>query len=146
MGSEMDYTYEERQRDINAGLYTRFFIENEAGEVLFTLADEVAHVIEATLQLADLGGVALEEVFAVELFMADSAEGALAAAAPSGGIAVTTGAQLAEITAEIHLSVGTDGTGLMVIEVTQATAKDFWIAVKLPSGRLAVSPVLAFAG
>lgn len=145
MGSEMDYTYEERQRDVNAGLYQRFFFENEPGDVIsWVVGDEDTNAIEVSGQIADLGGAALEAQYMLEVYMADDADGTPSATAPDGGVAVSVGSEVSAIEAGLHLSIKTDATGAFEITVTESSATSFWLAVKLPSGKVIMSPELAF--
>jgi hypothetical protein len=100
-----------------------------------TVTAGAANVATFTIQFP------VKEVVYFDLYMSTSAVGAnVSATAYSTGLAVTTGAQLAAITANKYLSVLTDATGKAVITLT-ATAKPVGEYMVIPggTGQLAIS-------
>jgi len=144
MGSEFDYTFEERDRDVNAGLYQRFFLENPAGEAEFTIGVEAANKIIVALQLQDIGGVALEETLGIEVFVASDALGTVAAA-DAFAVESGLGQELAVLTAASVLSVLSEADGTLSLGITKSGAASLWLGIKFPGGRAILSEEIVFA-
>jgi hypothetical protein len=142
--SEFDYTFEERQRYINAGLYIPFYIETPIGDADIVIGAEAADVIEVSIQVVDPGGDAIEEAMVLTVTACSDAVGTTPAAT-SGGIAATTGAVLNELAVDTSYQIVTDEFGLAVIEVTEVAAKDVYLGIILPGGKYIVTEALSFA-
>lgn len=147
MGSTFDYTYSERtNRDINAGLYERFFLENPAGAAEFTLGAEAANKRIVTVQLQDIGGVDLAEMLGVEVFLASDAVGTLTAANDDFAVESGQGQALGEPVTNSVLSVLSKADGSFQVGITDTSgAASYWLGVKFPGGRIVMSGEIAFA-
>lgn len=147
MGSEFDYTQEERDRDINAGLYQKFYIVTPVEDIEFTIGVETSEVIEVQVQVVDPAGDAMEDVFALQLFITSDADGLIPAVFTSVTMAATTGTVQVITTADQDLQFVTDDTGLAVFDLTDSatSAETRYMAIKLPGGGLTVSGMITFA-
>ena len=158
----MDYTYAERQRDVNAGLYMDFPLETLVGDRVDELfadfvvvnadidvAAEDTNVVAVDIQVVDSDGEDLENVYALEVFITDDEAGeTLAVTAPDGGVAVASegeGAVLVALTANKHLQCITGSTGLLNLEITETGDDVFYVGVRLPNGKYVVSDACTFA-
>ncbi len=137
---EFDYPQAERfNRDINAGLYQKFYIETPVEDAEFEAADEAANMIEVTIQIVDPAGDPMEEQFAFMLNICTDVDGEVI---DNGNVttSLTTGVLLQAITADTQLHILTDTTGKAVIELTEAVgAATHYLGVVLPNGKYAVS-------
>lgn len=108
--------------------------------VTFTIGTEAADVINVAL---DLGTAQVSTVFA---FLSDDADGiGIAAAAPSGGVAIgTDGKVIVARTAGLALDLQSADTGLLDLDITEAGAKSFYLVVVI-GGAQFVSEAITFA-
>jgi hypothetical protein len=147
--SEFDYSYAERHdRDINAGLYVPFYIETPVEDVEFDVGDEATDIIPVAIQVVDPGGDALEEKFALELYVCSDAAGETVAAATNVEVAVVTGAALVTHVAHEWFSLVTDDAGLLELTFTDTSGtgtETLYIGIKLPNGKYIVSDAITFA-
>jgi hypothetical protein len=150
MGSEFDYTQgpspDGRYRDINEGLYQKFYIVTPVEDIEFTIGTETSEVIEVQCQVVDPAGDAMEQVFSLRAFVTSDAAGTTVDSFTTGTWAATTGA-IQVNTSEEDLQFTTDATGLAVFDVTDsaASAETRYLAVLLPGGGMAVSGAITFA-
>lgn len=141
MGSTFDYTYEERQRDINAGLYVPFYIESPVGDLEVTIGDETTEVISVTCQVVDPGGEPITGRQQVRMTLFDSADyDALKGAAPTGVTvdpATGSGIIFQEVGEDYDVIYLTDDAGEIILEWTDAAdgGEEFWMGFTLPSGK-----------
>jgi len=142
--STFDYTYEERQRDVNRGLYIPFYIETPVGDADIEVGAEAADVIEVTIQVVDPGGDPIEDVMSLMVTACSDAAGTTPVAT-TGGIAATTGAVIAELVADTSFQFTTDELGKAVLEVTDTNVADIFLGFTLPGGKYIVSDPLEFA-
>jgi len=147
MGSTFDYTQEERDRDINAGLYQKFYIVTPVEDIEFTIGAEDTEVIEVQCQVVDPAGDAMEDTFCLQVLICSDEDGLIPAAFSSVTLAATTGTVQVETTADQDLQCVTDETGLLVFDLTDSatSAETRYMAVKLPGGKMAVSEAITFA-
>lgn len=93
-----------------------------------TAGAEAADTIAGTVQLEDAAGNALARRWVGEIWLSDTAFGDLAAVAPDGGMAVTTGQQLgADVVTDKHLRVISDASGVVVASVTDSGSPTFHV-------------------
>jgi hypothetical protein len=151
MGSEFDYTPNSpspdgRDRDINAGIYQKFYIVTPVEDIEFTIGAEDTEVIEVQCQVVDPAGDAMEDTFCLQVLLCSDADGLVPAALTSGTVTATTGAIQVETTAGEDLQCVTDSTGLLVLDIedTGGSAELRYLAVKLPGGKLVVSGAIQF--
>jgi hypothetical protein len=147
MGSEFDYTLEERQVDVNAGLYQKFYIVTPVEDIEFTIGAEDSEVIEVQCQVVDPAGDAMEDVYSLQLFITSDEAGLIPAVFTSVTMAATTGTVQVITTADEDLQFATDDTGLIVFDLTDSatSAETRYMAIRLPGGQLAVSGAITFA-
>ena len=150
MGSEFDYTYEERDRDVNAGLYQKFYIETPIGDMEFTIGTETSEVIEVQAQMVDPAGDAMGSEYILSFQVTSDMEGETPAAPASVTVTATTGTILTGYpgyVANESFQVLTDATGLAVFDFTDAIAGTLtmYLACALPNGTHAVSGAITFA-
>lgn len=149
MGSEFDYTFEERDRDVNAGLYQKFYIETPIGDMEFTIGAEETEVIEVQAQMVDPAGDPMGVEYVLNFQCTSDATGETPAA-PSGiTIAATTGTILGNYpgyAANASFQVITDETGLAVFTFTDASTGTLtmYLACALPNGAFVVSDAITF--
>ena len=145
--SEMDYSYEERQRIVTDELYQKFFIETPIGDVEFTIGAQAGNDIQVDAQIVDPAGDPMEDQYGVDVFITDDADGLVpTASAPDGGIAISEGSVLNEVVADTQLLALTGAAGLMSLVLTHAGAATTWhVAIKLPNGLYAISGEVAFS-
>lgn len=105
----------------------------------WTVGTEVATVISVTITLPVAGKTA------VRLWLSDAAAGAPTGVAPSGGTSVTTGTVLKAHTANVYYDLVSDANGQIVVAVTEAAAKSFYLNVAMPNAPVS-SQVITFAG
>lgn len=144
---EFDYTYAERQRDMNSEHYQKFYIKTPADTVEFTVGDETAEVINVGLQVVDPNGVPVEAVTALECIVCSDAEGTTPAAISDVTVAVgTDGTILETYTANARFKLLTDDEGKADLDFTDAedAAETGYLAVKLANGNYAVSDALTW--
>ncbi len=150
MGSEFDYTQEERDRDINAGLYQKFYIETPIGDMEFTIGAETSEVITVTAQMVDPAGEAMEVEYILPFNVCSDVDGETPAAMASITVAATTGTILTAYpgyVASETFQVITDATGKAVFTFTDAAAGTLtgYLACDLPNGAHVVSGAITFA-
>lgn len=148
--SEFDYTYEERQRDVNAGLYQKFYIETPVGDMEFTIGAETGEVITVTAQMVDPAGDALENQYILAFNVCSDAAGTTPAAMTSVTVAATTGTILTGwvgYSANESFHAITDALGKCVFTFTDAAAgtETGYLACTLPNGAHVVSDAITFA-
>jgi hypothetical protein len=149
MGSEFDYTYgsspDGRYRDINEGLYQKFYIVTPVEDIDFTIGAEDSEVVEVQVQVVDPAGDPMEQVFSLRAFVTDGVDGGTVDSFTTGTWAATTGA-IQVNTLEEDLTILTDDTGLAVFDVTDSgnSAETRYLAVQLPGGAMAVSSAIVF--
>jgi hypothetical protein len=135
---EFDYTYEERQRDVNAGLYVPFYIETPVEDLTVSISAETGEVITATCQVVDPGGDDIEERMKVRMILfTDGNYDTVSAAMTSVTVAASTGLVLFENTADADIDFTTDDLGALVITFTDAAAgtETAWLGFILPNGK-----------
>ena len=119
--SELDYTYKERQRDVNAGLYEPFFI-----------ADDAVFAIDGTtvsIQLTDPAGNPLKQVLGVLV--------SVCGGDVDDGVFTVTRGSIFEDSAP-NYTILTDEAGRIEGDVTGTPPQR--ICVILPTGAVAISP------
>ena len=112
-----------------------------------TLTAEAANARTATIQLKNRKGSNLSSRTRLQVYLSDDANGAgLAAAAPSGGVAVAggVGTILNADVAGKKFDCLTNATGAVALAITEAAVKTFYLCVENPDGTLTVTAV-AFA-
>lgn len=150
MGSEFDYTYEERDRDVNAGLYQKFYIETPVGDMEFTIGAEDSEVIEVQAQMVDPAGDPMGSEYILSFQCTSDVDGETPAAPANITIAATTGTILTGYpgyVAHESFQVLTDATGLAVFTFTDASTGSVtsYLACALPNGAHVVSAAITFA-
>lgn len=112
----------------------------------FSATAEAVNARTVTIQLVDGAGDNINYKAAVNVFLATSASDLTVAAAPSAGTAIgAKGTIIKEHTAEVFMAVTTDVAGAVELTLTEVTAKNFFVAVVLPGGKIVVSSAIAFA-
>jgi hypothetical protein len=122
------------------------FKTNAVDRVEFTFGTEGSNARAVTIQARRKGRNAAA-VIPLRVYLSDVSTGAdINAAAPSGGIAIGASGkiQVAVVAGKV-LDCLTDATGKLILTITEATAKTFYVCVQLPDGRIQVSGALAFA-
>jgi len=111
-----------------------------------TAAVKVGSTRLVTVTMKDAKARPISGITRVLLWLSDAANGAgLCAAAPSGGIALATnGTILNPTVAGKYLDCQTDTTGVLTLNVTEATSKTFYVCITFPDGSMNVPFALAF--
>lgn len=156
MGSTFDYTPEERQRDVVAGLYNKFHIDDVISDLTVSIGDETDEVITVTCALVDPDGdnVARRTVIKMVLFADDAYDDVLDAALADITYAATTGTLLpadlmdpgTALTGRVLYFV-TDENGDLVFTITDAGGAALTAAMGffLPNGQFVPGGEFAFA-
>lgn len=116
-----------------------------AGQPTIALGAEAAHHIDATIQLKDIAGVNLAAKAKATVWISATAGGVPAAAPPSSPTTFSTGTVLKIVTADVLFEIVSDATGVIVVRVTEATLKNFYVNVAI-GDQIFSSAALAFAG
>lgn len=124
-------------------------LDDIPADVTFAAAAGGANVCEVTLTVVDAAGVAIAEVFNLDVWLSDAATGAgLTGTLASGTVQVkaASGADLEEVTAKKHLRVQTLADGTYVLEITDTAKTQFYVCAKIPgTGKTAISTQLQTA-
>ena len=115
---------------------------SQALTATIALAAGATNSIDATITMKDMAGATVTGVQQVEVFITESATGALGltADAASGALTASTGVVLTALTAKKHIRAVTDTNGVLVLNlVDSAKPADQYFAVVRPFGSLAVS-------
>lgn len=121
-------------------------VSNSLANVDVVIGAEDTNVINVALQLQDANGAALAQSVSLNAFLTDAVAGiAITAAAPSGGVAAgTNGGCIALITNKLFL-LSSDTQGRVDINITEATAKTWYLVIVFPNGARVVSDAITFA-
>ena len=116
------------------------------GNAVFTIGSENTDVINVSVQLKDLTGNNIAIVAGVQIYLSDNSNGSsLSASSPSGGIAIGTNGILLPIITDKYATVISTSSGVFDINITEITAKTFYVVVLLPLGKLVISSAVTFA-
>jgi len=127
MGSTFDYTFEERQRDIAAGLYNPLVIADVIDDLEVSIGDEdESGVITVTCAVVDSDGVNIAKRHKIELYLfTDDDYDTLTAALDDVTYAATTGTKLPaavwETTVNVDMQFLTDAAGDLVFTITNGS-------------------------
>lgn len=114
---------------------------NLVTDVEFTVGAEATNAINVAIQLNNRGQD-LGEAGAVYIYLSDDANGySLAASAPSSGWAIGTDGLLIPVVANKAALFISEGDGDIDITITESSAKDFYVVVVLPSGKLVIQKI-----
>lgn len=112
-----------------------------------TVGAENAGVINVGIQLTDDANDDLAVRGSVLAYLSDDANGdSVAAAAPSGGVAIGTDGLAIPLVAGKTLQLTSEADGDIDLDITEASAKSFYLVLVMPNGTLAVSDAITFAG
>jgi len=108
-----------------------------------SVGEEGADIVLVTLQIQDLAEADIAGYVTAQCWLSDAAYGAECAIAPTGGVTVSTGTELEEITVNKRLKVISDSNGIIVLAIEEAGAKTFYLNAEL-GGKLYVSAAIIF--
>ena len=112
----------------------------------FVIGAEGANKINVGIQLNDIAGVALAVRGSVNAYLSDDANGdSIAAAAPSGGVAIGTDGLAVPVVAGKFLKLVSESDGDIDLDITEAGAATWYLIVELPNGKLVASTAITFA-
>jgi hypothetical protein len=113
----------------------------------FTIGAEADHVRRVSIQLKDDAGADLAIRGSVFAYLSDDANGdSIAAAAPSGGAVIGADGIAIPAVAGKAFHLVSEADGDIDLDITEAAAKSFHLVIVLPTGALAVSAAITFAG
>jgi hypothetical protein len=122
-------------------------VAEKFGTPAFTIGAEASHKRNVAIQLKDSANANLAVRGSVFAYLSDDAAGdSLAASAPSGGAAIGTDGLAIVAVANKAFRLVSESTGHLDIDITEATAKSFYLVLVMPDGRLALSAAITFAG
>ena len=115
------------------------------GNATFSIGTEASDTIRVTVQLKDRAGSNLAIPARVGAYLSDNSDGStLASSAPSGGWAIgDSGILLPLVTNKVAYFICTS-SGLFNIDITETSAKTFYLVLSLPLGNLKISTAIAF--
>jgi hypothetical protein len=114
------------------------------GTPTLAVGAESANHIDVTVTLKDIAGTTLAAVAPATVWVSDTAGAAPSATAPDGGTSVQTGTQLKAVTAGVLLDVLSSSAGVIVVRLTESTAKTYFVNVAV-GGLIASSAAVTFA-
>ncbi len=120
---------------------------NEAGRVEFTIGAEAANVIRVTAALKrPQAGISVGKRLAVRAYLSTDAEGDnITESAPDGGVVVGTKGIVIPLIAGKAFELVTNASAEVNIDITESTAKTFYLIVVLPTGETVASSAITFA-
>ena len=136
--AQIDYQY--------AGKDNPYFC-NEAGRVEFTIGTEAADVIRVTAALKrPRVGLGVGKRLAVVAYLSTDAEGDnITSSAPDGGVVVGNKGVVIPLVAGKAFQLITNASGEVNIDITESTAKTFYLIIVLPTGETVASGAITFA-
>lgn len=118
------------------------FYSNLIGQVGFTVGAEAGDAINVAIQLKTPKYQDLAVRGMVFIYLSDDANGdSLAASAPDGGWAIGTDGLLIPVVTNKAAWFTSEADGDIDITITESSAKDFWLVVKLPDGSVTTKKV-----
>lgn len=111
---------------------------------IVTVSDEDTNVVTVTIQMRDAMNASLAEQRMVEVWISDTAGGALGTAC-DGAVAATSGTIIASLTAKTHLMCLTDATGALVLTFTESGALVTYCNVNVGSKYIAGDQAMTWA-
>ncbi len=111
--------------------------------VAFTIGAEAANVINVGMVFQDVNGAAMTVPGALKFYMSDNADGSTLSAGPTT-LAVGTDGLAIESTANVEGTLISESTGAIDIDLGDVAVVSFYLCCILPTGKIAVSPVIAF--
>lgn len=114
--------------------------------VEFTVGTEALDVINVAGQVVDANGDDVAQAYMLQMWLSDAPGGAVAAAAPSGGIAIgTDGTIVSESIADQEFLLATEADGDFDIDITEAGADTWYLNARMPDGSIVSSDAITFA-
>lgn len=121
-------------------------VAEKFGAPAFVIGAEAGNAISVAIQLKDAAGADLAVRGSVFAYLSDDANGdALAAAAPSGGVAIGVDGLAIPLVAGKTWLLTSEADGDIDLTITEAGAKTCYLVLVMPDGRLAVSGAITFA-
>ena len=142
-----DYTYAERQRDVNSELYVPFYIESPVEDLEVTIGAEDSEVITVTCQVVDPGGDEIEERMLVRMVLfTDDDYDTLESAMSNIAIAASTGMLVEVNEAGVDIDFLTDENGTLVLTFTDSNtaAETGALGFILPNGKFVEGGTILF--
>jgi len=116
------------------------------GSITFSIGTETDEVIRISGQLKDKEGNNLAIPVGIQVYLSDNANGlSLAATAPSGGWVIGTTGILLSLIANKSATIISNATGNFDLDITEVTAKSFYLVVIMPLGNLVISSAITFS-
>ena len=116
---------------------------NRIGDFVITVGAEAANVVECSIQVRDIRGRPLTHRVSFDFWLSETEWGAVSA--NTDGLSATTGTIIEELTADSSGKLITDATGLVVLDVTETGATDYYLHCQTGDGITVKSPILSFA-
>lgn len=119
------------------------WFSNMVAKAAVTVGTEATNVIRVSIQLQRPENYNdLAEPGSVEMYLSDNADGSsIAASAPTGGWAIGVDGLLLPIIANKYARFVSESDGDIDIDITESSAKTFYLVIILPSGDLIITPV-----
>ncbi len=115
------------------------------GSVTISAAAEASHARAVTCTVNDIAGTAFATNVKATVWVSSTAKGVPAATPPSSTTTFGTGTVLKITTADVLFDVVSSAAGAIVLTITEATAKSFYVNVAV-GGVVTSSSAIAFAG
>jgi hypothetical protein len=110
----------------------------------WVIGTETSNVINVGIQLREASGADLASSQAVQAYLSGAADGGTLATAPSGGVAIGTDGLAIETIADRAFVLVSENDGDIDLNITHTGAGSFYLVLVLPSGKLAISPIITF--
>lgn len=110
----------------------------------FTFGDEDNDVRKVTVQLVDANGQNVVGRHHVQGYISGDAEGDNLATAPTT-VAISEHGLMIEEISNSRFTLVTNAAGVVDFNITKAGAANYYIVLLMPTGKLVVSSILAFA-
>jgi len=115
----------------------------------FTIGNEAANAITVEVQLVDRdNGNTVAEVVPLDWYISSDASGTAFSSAPNSGAAIAGGGSsgaLQEYTDNVAGMLLTNASGAAALTLTHSGTGTFYLALKMPDGKVSVSDAITFA-
>lgn len=120
-------------------------ISNALANMDTVIGAENTNVINVALQLQDTNGIALAQSVSLNAFLTDAVAGiAVTSAAPDGHVAAGTNGGCIHLVTDKVFLLSSDTQGRVDINITESTAKTWYLVIVFPNGARVISGAIAF--
>jgi hypothetical protein len=112
----------------------------------FTIGNEASNTRNVAIQLKDADGADMAQRASVLAYLSEDANGdSIVTNAPNGGVTIGTDGLAIPLVANKAFQLVSEADGDIDLNVVDNTARNMYLIIALPNGKLAASAVIAFA-